>query len=529
MNLAFWKASLLAAVLVGILAGCKPQPPAALPAVPAPVNLAQAESAARAVCARCHLYPEPALLETEAWFDKVLPRMRLYMGMIKPDAEQMHNPELAGDTNIFLPAPLVSEEAWSQIETFYLAKSPDTQATLERSPLAPVLALFRPEPIAFGTPPSITTLVSIDAASKSLVFIDAKDGRLHGLDGTSEAGLRAQPKWSVRTTNIITCLRTAGDARYLVGIGNFFPTDDLPAQVLRLEGSSGTGAVTLVKGDLPRTAHLEPGDFNGDGRMDFGLSVFGNLRGRFSWFEGQADGGLNEHVLLEKPGAVKSIAHDFNGDGRLDLAMLCAQAEEALFIFENDGKGGFARREVFRRPPTFGHTDFELGDFNGDGRLDFLVVNGDNADFQTQPRPYHGLRIYTGQAEGGFAEAYFFPFHGAYRALGRDFDGDGDLDIAAVAFFPDYSLGKPEPFAYLENKGGMKFEASTFASANIARWVSMDAGDLDGDGDIDLALGSLTGMPDRVPDEQKVHWKQENVSVLVLRNTKVEAGQGGKN
>jgi len=37
-----------------------------------------------------------------------------------------------------------------------------------------------------------------------------------------------------------------------------------------------------------------------------------------------------------------------------------------------------------------------------------------------------------------FDEVRFIPQHGVFRALARDFDQDGDLDIATVSFYPDY-------------------------------------------------------------------------------------------
>ncbi len=37
--------------------------------------------------------------------------------------------------------------------------------------------------------------------------------------------------------------------------------------------------------------------------------------------------------------------------------------------------------------------------------------------------------------------------------MARDFDGDGDLDLAVIAFFADYPKQPEEGFVYLENTG----------------------------------------------------------------------------
>jgi len=81
---------------------------------------------------------------------------------------------------------------------------------------------------------------------------------------------------------------------------------------------------------------------------------------------------------------------------------------------------------------------------------------------------------------------------GCYKAVARDYDGDGDLDIAAISFFADYSHQPEEGFVYLENKGGFDFQPYSFREASAGRWLTMDAGDIDGDGKIDLVLGNFS-------------------------------------
>ena len=196
-----------------------------------------------------------------------------------------------------------------------------------------------------------------------------------------------------------------------------------------------------------------------------------------------------------------------------------AQALESMFVFTGDGKGHFTKHLIFQKQPSWGHSGFELADFNRDGLMDLLVTNGDNADFSTSPtKPYHGIRIYLNRGNLRFEEAWFFHLNGAYKAIARDFDGDGDLDIAAISFFPDYDRSPRESFVYLENQGGWRFRASTFRECISGRWLTMDAGDLDGDGDDDLVLGSLVKMPTPVPDFLKKTWDEQGPSVMILKN-----------
>lgn len=146
---------------------------------------------------------------------------------------------------------------------------------------------------------------------------------------------------------------------------------------------------------------------------------------------------------------------------------------------------------------------------------------GDNADKSPILKNYHGIYIFLTDGKANFKQAYFYQLNGAYKAIVRDYDLDGDPDIAAISFFPDYLRYPEESFIYLKNKGNLKFEDYSFPEAAKGRWAAvMDAEDMGGDGDTDIVLGSFVYfLPQSDTTGLGKKWLSPGPSVIVLENT----------
>ena len=359
----------------------------------------------------------------------------------------------------------------------------------------------------------MTLMVDIDPSQRRLYIGDAMT---HTLEAWTSDGSRV---FGVQFDSGPVSILRDGETLDVTLVGRAFPSDLLKGKVVRLRPGRDDMQMGKVLGDLRRPSHTARADLNGDGRVDYIVSQFGHRKGRLSWFEADAGGEFREHVLLDRPGMKRTEVRDMNNDGRPDILALTGQAWEGLYLFTNEG-GTFRQSPLIEQHPVFGYSYFETVDFDKDGDLDLLTANGDNGESAAPPKPYHGLRIYLNDG-GKFAERWFFPLHGAYGARARDFDGDGDWDIAAISYFPDYANSPEESFIYLENRGDFQFEPASIPEHAAGRWITMDAGDLDGDGDDDVVLGSLVLGPPSIPIPQAIRegWTNDAPAVLVLENT----------
>ncbi len=475
-------------------------------------SIRRGEKLAQTWCGSCHVVPDPSLLDSRSWERGVLPAMGPRLGIFAYGFQLY--PNSRGDTNIgkrYYPSqPLISSDDWQHILDYYTATSPDSLPGQARSKpiLMQGLSLFDVREPAMRYPTPATTFVQIDTITGErgvdcYDYVSHKLYRfspdLHVIDSLADGG------------GIVDMHRDSG-GWVSCDIGELNPNNGKSGKLERIRRGSIGGGHTggARKGDgevggahwiadsptmyapLARPVQIAPADLNGDGREDWIVCEFGNLTGSLSWLENKGGGRFDRHIIRAVPGAIRVYVDDYNHDGRPDLWVLFAQGDEGIFLFTNQGNGQFAQQPVLRFPPSYGSSYFELADFNKDGHPDILYTCGDNADFSRVLKPYHGIYIYLNDGHNRFSKQYFFPINGCYKAVARDFDGDGDLDIAAISFFPDLEHQPEEGFVYLENNGGYAFQPYSLPETERGKWLTMDVADLDGDGKPDIVLGNFS-------------------------------------
>jgi hypothetical protein len=150
----------------------------------------------------------------------------------------------------------------------------------------------------------------------------------------------------------------------------------------------GAGDGTFTLKSSPSTGASPFGivasDFNGDGKVDLAVTnQCGNAKscsrpafGSVSILLGAGDGTftVSSKVLTDYHKPLGIAAGDFNADGNTDLVVV-GLSESSALILPGNGKGGFGTPIPMDGPAPAFAGYVAVGDFNGDGRLDFAENN----------------------------------------------------------------------------------------------------------------------------------------------------------
>ncbi|MBI1373590.1 MAG: tandem-95 repeat protein, partial [Phycisphaera sp.] len=172
-------------------------------------------------------------------------------------------------------------------------------------------------------------------------------------------------------------------------------------------------------------------------------------------------------------------AGDVNGDGYIDFVEANGDNKNNR-VYLNDGTGAFT--QTGQKLTKIRTTSVALGDVDGDGDLDLIeaTVSGTN------------LRLNDGS--GNFtASVTSLSSRETYAVVLADIDGDGDLDLIEGHYQED----NPAPNHILLNDGSGNF-ADYLQFGFTGQTHALAAGDVDGDGDLDIFEGSYYGIPNKL-------------------------------
>jgi hypothetical protein len=201
------------------------------------------------------------------------------------------------------------------------------------------------------------------------------------------------------------------------------------------------------------------------------------------FFLGNGDGTLQPAVPLNQnvgSDYTAAASADFNGDGKLDLLLLTPDYGSGATIAILLGNGD----ATFQAPVTYSVPTapyLVLGDFNGDGKPDIAISGGLSGGT---------LSILINNGNGTFTGPTNYSIPGNVLALAAaDFNGDGKLDLVVPSGGSSAAL-----YVLLGNGDGTFGSPIAYTSSLLSIYsTSITIADFNGDGKPDVALTNSDG------------------------------------
>ena len=244
-------------------------------------------------------------------------------------------------------------------------------------------------------------------------------------------------------------------------------------------GAFGSAEIILFDNFIPMPKELATGFVNSDGFADIVAAVpSGRATEGFVVVNSNGSGGFNTPVYYEASQQTFDVAIvDLDSDGDGDVITL-ANSSAAVTVHENPGNGSF---RVLTRYEVASLSDaVESADIDNDGDID-IVVNGELDIASNDPL----LKILKNNGNATFAPAIdYTPARNFADMKLRDINGDGFVDLI---FAPDGNF-PPYHFGTALNNGNGTFAPTVVTNVFSCGEGTIDAADLDHDGDLDIVL-----------------------------------------
>ncbi len=268
-----------------------------------------------------------------------------------------------------------------------------------------------------------------------------------------------------------------------VTVGDF--NNDGNLDLVVTNALDGTVGVLLGNGDGTFNAHVDHNtgfnpfsvvavDLNRDGNLDLAVAN-NNNNNIISVLLGKGDGTFQNQFQFATGGTpVSIVSADLNGDGFPDLAVADQQGNTVSVLLGN-GKSGISWN-------LLAHVDYATaafptavaaGDFNGDGKMDLAVSDGNG----------NSISVLLGNGDGTFqTQTSYGTGDIPFSVIAADFNGDHKTDLAVA------NSGANNVSVILGNGNGTFQTRIDYAAGPNP--YSVATADFNGDGILDLAVAN---------------------------------------